>query len=159
MSILKKVADHATSEEGASRAYRALANWCDINNWIGSASWFRAEAKDELAHCMAFEEYAIDRGQISVVGPQKTLATMENARLVDAFTAALELEKKVMAELQTLSSNAHNEGDYDVVRFLQEYLAIGVKSIKDLEVHVSWLDRAGTDQAALQAFDREIATT
>lgn len=156
--ILNKIADHAGSEEGASRAYRALANWCDINNWIGSAKWFRGESREELDHCLAFEEYAIDRGQAVVVDGQKTLATMTSARLVDAFSAALELESKVMAELQSLSATAHKEGDYDAVRFLQKYLEIGTVSIKNLQVHVSWLERAGTDQAALQAFDRAIAT-
>lgn len=156
MGHLQDLADHATQEELAARAYRAMGNWCDVNSWVGSAKFFRAESSEEMHHCFAFDQYAIDRGAEASVQAQQLIVSAKGDKLIDKFIAALELEKKVFGQLQELSAKSAKAGDYDAVRFLQEYLKIGTTSIRDLQVHVETLHRAGDDAAALMEFDDHI---
>lgn len=153
-SVLSQIANHSSLEEFASRSYRDLANWCDLNDWVGAASFFRKESKEELDHCLAFEEYACDRGETVKMKAQEAIQQPDS--LLASFSSALFLEKSVLGALQVINTTAVLQHDGDVVRFLQKYLEIGVKSIKELTVIVTWLTRAGNDVAALQSIDRSL---
>ncbi len=157
-STIEMLAEHIASEELASRTYRYFQSWCGLNGWPGSEAYFMAESADELKHMQGFQSYVDDifpPGSPPPIGKQAEIDAPP-LRLIDCFSAALELEKKVMRELNAIGAQAVKEGDFDTLRFLQPYTQIGVESIRELTTFVQQLRLAGSDAAALLAFDHEI---
>lgn len=157
-TVLQMLADHIASEEKASRTYRYFQSWCGLNGWPGTESYFEAESKDELTHMQAFQSYVDDTWPNLKPPPldsQDAIAIPVNG-LVDCFTAALQLEKDVLAQLNAIGSQAVAESNFDVLRFLQRFTDIGIQSIRELTTYVQQLKLAGSDPAALLGFDSEI---
>jgi ferritin len=157
-NVVQMLADHIASEEKASRTYRYFQSWCGLNGWPGTEAYFMAESKDELTHMEAFQAYVDDVWpslKPPAVDSQDAIA-IPIVNLVDCFTAALQLEKDVLGQLNAIGSQAVTEGNFDVLRFLQRFTEIGVNSIRELTTYVQQLKLAGSDAAALLGFDSEI---
>lgn len=156
-SVLAAMAAHVNQEERASRIYRQLSAWCEWQSWVGSAALFRREAVEEQGHAQQWQDYVLDRGGMVSLASQEALTPGgPQDALLAPYQAALNAEQMILSMIEGLSSQAAEAGDWDAVRFMSAYTEAGVKQIRELTVWVAWLKRAGTDMAALQAFDRDI---
>jgi ferritin heavy chain len=111
----------------------------------GASKFFKKQSDDEREHADKLMKFQHDRGgHVNLQDIQKP-ARDEWGSLLEAFTAALELEKKVNQSLLDLHDLAGKRGDPHMTDFIEEtYLTEQVESIKELSDYVTQLKRCGT---------------
>ena len=153
------LSEHIASEELASRTYRFFKSWCGLNGWPGCEAYFLAESKDELEHMFAFQDYVDDRYPLLApppIGGQPEIV-LPPTSLLQCFTSALALERKVLEQINAIGRSAIDEADYDTIRFIQPFTKIGIESIRELTTFTQQLQIAGDSASALLQFDDEIS--
>lgn len=156
-STIEQISQHVASEELAARTYRYLASWCGVNGYDGSEAYFLAESADETKHLNEWQAYAVDRWEDMTPPPIGTQDEIDHeiTRLCDCYELALSLEKTVLNEINQIGKSAMNEGDLDVIRFVQPYTSVGVASIRELTSIVQQLDQL--DESHVVLWDQERA--
>ena len=153
-TILGKMAAHIAAEENASRIYRQFSAWCEQENWVGSAAFFRREAAEERQHAQEWQDYVLDRGGVVTIEP--AVAALQCASLLSAFWDALNLEQQVLVQIEQLQSEAASANEWDANHWMAKYAEAGRKQIRELTVMVARLKRLAGDPAGLDAFDQEL---
>jgi len=143
-------------EMSNARTYKALAGFFDDMNLVGFAKFMRKQEADEYDHHNRIYEYLADRNAHIVITelPRPALPALRNP--VDAFQAALELERRTSTEINTLAGLALDERDFVSFQFMDWLLAEQVEEEAKL---IEWLSKfaiAGDDPAALLALNREL---
>jgi len=149
------IASHVASEELAARTYRYLASWCGVNGYDGSEAYFLAESADESRHMVEWQSYTVDRWEDTTPPPIGEQGEIEHeiGRLADCYDLALGLEKTVLTQINEIGQSAMSEGDWDVIRFVGPYTAVGIASIRELTSIVQQLDQL--DDGHVVLWDQE----
>lgn len=120
-TLYKAFNDQVSLEVTASLVYRQLAIDMDAIDLPGIASWFRAQAEEEIVHANKFIDHMVDRDAHPVI---QTI-TLEGHRVdnvLDAFKASLAHEVKVSESIRALYRLAQQEGDIDAFPLLNWFV-------------------------------------
>lgn len=110
-----------TLELEASLVYRQLGIEMDMLDLPGMASWFRAQADEEVVHANKFIDHMTDRDahpRIQGIGG----VTAQAKTVLEAFQASLAHEEKVSEAIRSLYRLAQQEGDIDTLPLLNWFI-------------------------------------
>jgi bacterioferritin B len=133
--------DHVPSEFAASQAYLAAAVYYDDLTMPRMASFFYRQAIEERNHAMMIIRFLLDieeNATISGVAAPKT----GFADLVDPVRMALDQERKVTDQFNTLVSIARSENNFQGEQFLQWFLKEQVEEVSLMSDLLTVVERA-----------------
>jgi len=141
-----------TNELRANLAYIHLANSMDALGFDGFAAWFDRAAAEELTHAAKVRAYVRARGQAQVYAVQPI--SVEIKRPIEAFQAALGLERENTDQWQALAALARKVGDDATYGLILWFLAEQVESENTIAKIVQQL--TGADHGTLVLYDRQL---
>jgi ferritin len=155
--MLKALNEQINAEAFSSYLYLSMSAYCQANDLVGMASWFRVQALEELIHVGKFFDYILDRdGAVNltqIAGPE----TSWESPLV-AFEQALEHEQKITARIHKLVELASKEQDHTTHTFLQWFVNEQIEEESSVRQIVGQLRLVGKEGGGLYMVDRELGT-
>ncbi|CAM4211901.1 ferritin [Corynebacterium hadale] len=145
-----------TEEYLAAYLYRHLANEMTELGFDGAATWFIAQAQEEVEHAAKFTKHLQDRGQ-RVVLASIELDAPKIASLLEAFKASLEHEQKVTAEIRHIARVADEVGDLESRDTINWFLSEQVEEESSAQGIIDKLELVGNDGAGLLRIDEQLA--
>lgn len=142
----------------ASYVYMSMAYYFDRDDIAlhGIHNFFKKSSDEEREHAEKFMKYQNMRGGRVILQPVAKPSKDEWESPLDAFIAALELEKTVNATLLDIHGIANKHNDPQLCDFLEtNFLEEQVKSIKELSDYVAQLKRCGKGLGEIY-FDKEL---
>ena len=131
-SIQAALIDQANHELFAAHSYRAMAVWCDHQDYKGFAEFFSKQAAEELEHADKFIRHLLDRG----VMPK--LTGFENP--VTEFESLTSVAKQAQVMEQRNSANIHQ--CYEIALEVKDYPShpMLLELIEEQVEEESWAD-------------------
>ena len=105
----------------SSYLYYSIANFYEEKGLHGFASWFKAQAKEELEHADKFSTYLHDQNA-KVILKDVPKPKAEFADFKEPLTLQLAHEKKVTSAIFNLYSAAKEEKDYFTESFVKTFI-------------------------------------
>ncbi|MEB3372013.1 ferritin [Saccharopolyspora mangrovi] len=133
--------EQVKNEFTASQQYIAVAVWFDDNDLPRLASHFYKQALEERNHAMMIVQYLMDNS----IKPQ--IPAIEQVRndfseTRELVALALEQEREVTREIETLAKTAREEGDYTGEQFMQWFLKEQVEEVSQMSTLLNVVDRS-----------------
>jgi len=131
----------------ASYVYQSMASYFDRDDvaFPGVAGFFKKQSDEEREHADKLMKYQNQRGGRVVLQPVSKPTRDEWGSPLEAFVAALELEKTINQVLLDLHGISGRNNDPQLCDFLEsEFLEEQVKSINELSHFVTQLKRVGS---------------
>jgi len=125
------LAKQVQNEFNASHQYVALAVWFDNSDFPQLAKYFYRQAVEERNHALAIVQYLMDTDH-KVTIPSAGEVRNDFERVPELIELALEQEKEVKADIETLAKTAREEGDYVGEQFMQWFLKEQVEEISSM---------------------------
>ena len=146
MMISKKlntaICEQVGHEFEASLQYVGIATWFDVGNLPRLAAHYYKQAEEEREHAMKLVKYVVDTGgKVMLPALKAPKTTFKNAG--EAVGMALEWEKTVTAQINSLMDIAVKEGDYLAQHFLSWFVEEQLEEVTSAERMVSLVQRAG----------------
>lgn len=113
--------EQVTLELEASLVYRQLGIEMDMLDLPGMASWFRAQADEEVVHANKFIGHMTDRGSHPRIQQIDGVSAKADS-VLEAFEASLAHEEKVSEAIRNLYRLAQQEGDIDALPLLNWFI-------------------------------------
>lgn len=143
------------SEAMSSQLYLAMASWCDVSGYSGSAKFLYAHSDEERQHMLKLFQYINERSGQAVVPSLKQPPKAFNS-LTEVFSQILKHEVAVSSEINKLVDICLTEKDYTTNNFLQWYVSEQVEEERLAKQIVDKLNLIGNDKGGLYLFDREL---
>jgi ferritin len=125
MIISKKVEkalnEHLELEMAANYSYLAVASWCDVEGFEGTAKFFYKQSSEENTHFMKFFSYINEVGGHALV-PQLKAPKYHFKSISEAVEMALGHEQKVTKAIYKIITLAKAEGDHATEDFLRFFV-------------------------------------
>lgn len=139
-----------------ARTYKALAGFFDDMNLTGFAKFMKSQECGEIGHHNKFYEYLADRNAHIVITelPRPVLPLLRNP--VDAFQAALELERKTTIQIMALTRLSWDDNDLVSFAFMNWFLLEQIEEEKILIDIISKFAIAGDNAAAILDLNRDM---
>lgn len=145
------------TEAAASFLYLALASWCDMKGFEGSASFMYAQSEEERVHMLKLFRYINHSGGYAQT-PEITRKPADYQSLSQIFRIVYESEIKVTESVNELVDLCTRERDYATLNFIQWYVSeqheeeVLFKSILDK------IELVGEDGMGIFMFDQYMKT-
>ena len=143
-----------TQELFTSKAYLAMAYWCEVQNWSGYAKLFHQQAGEESVHAHKFFSFLVDRDVMPAIGSVGAPRT-DYTDLTSVAQAAYDLARANTKMIHAAYATACAEKDYATQVFLHGFIAEQVEE-------EAWTDklldktRLATCGGALFNLDRHV---
>lgn len=143
------------AEMFSSYLYLSMSAYCEMNNYLGAAKWFKLQSEEEWEHAMKFYKFVIDRGgkvQLKAIDqPQHDFKS-----LLGAFEETLVHEKKVTALINKLYEQALKESDYPTQIFLQWFITEQVEEEANAVAIIERIKMVGEKASSILWIDKEL---
>lgn len=143
------------NEFEASKAYLAMAAYCEHKSYGGFANFYLQQAEEERFHGMKIYYYLNDRGVHAKFTSNAELKT-EFSSILDTFESALIQEKAVTKSFYELTDLAWEEKEHATISFLKWFLDEQVEEEASFETHIDYLKRIQEDSNALFIYEKEL---
>lgn len=154
-NVFKAINTQINSELTASYAYLAMSAYCQRQNFVGAARWLRLQSQEEYMHAMKLLDFVLARG-----GEVELKAVPEPRRqfssIVEVFDHALEEERQVGRQIDSLYEMAFQEKAFAAVAELQWFLTEQVEEEKSAREIAGKFHLVAHDPASLLDLDREL---
>ena len=149
----KKRAQQALENELiAHLTYRQFSASMQRAGYFGASTFFDKESGDEMEHYKDWEEFMDDRGDMASV-PKTPGIYPKPSLLKTAFEEAYKME----LELGEFYEDFYEATDDATVKvFIHKYVDTQRKAVGEYGDLLARLERCGTNEAALLAFDAEL---
>ncbi len=141
----------------SSYIYLAMAAYLDDQDLDGMGHWMRMQAQEEHLHAMKIFDYMLERGArielFAVAAPPR-----EWDSPLAAFEGALEHEKYMTDNINTLVDLAISERDHATNNIMQWYVSEQVEEEANVENIVKKMKMMGDSGHGLFMMDRELAS-
>jgi ferritin len=128
-------------EFAASQQYLAIASYYDDETLPRLAAFFYAQALEERNHALMMVQYLLDAGaQAPIPGvdaPQNGFGDV-----VEPVALALDQEKRVTEQINTLAATARQEGDYSSEQFMQWFIKEQIEEVASMNDLLKVVTRA-----------------
>ncbi len=137
--------------------YLAMAAYLEDQDLEGMAHWMRMQAQEEYLHAMKIFDYMIERGARIELKPVAAPPKEWESPLA-AFEGALEHERYMTGNINTLADLAISERDHATNNILQWYVTEQVEEEANVDSIVKKLKMMGGGGHGLFMMDRELAS-
>ena len=128
-------------EFAASQQYLAIASYYDDETLPRLAAFFYAQALEERNHALMMVQYLLDAG---APAPIPGVAAPQNGfgDVVAPIALALDQEKRVTEQINTLAATARGEGDYSSEQFMQWFIKEQIEEVASMNDLLKVVERA-----------------
>lgn len=139
------------NEFNASQQYIALAVWFDSEDMPQLAKHFYRQAVEERNHALAIVQYLLDTDHhIEIPGTGDVRNDFSDP--IELIQLALDQEKEVARDIETLAKAARAEDDYTSEQFMQWFLKEQVEEISQMTTLLNIAHRANGNIFELERF-------
>lgn len=153
--LLDNMNEQYNFEIESAYIYKAMALWCEINNWNGYAHFFYKQEEEELEHADKLKDYLLEVGYNvklkAIAEPQSEFKSLE-----EIFELAYDHEKLVTSRIKELYKEARNVEDYASETLLSWYVTEQVEEEDSFSGHIERLERINGDISGLYIFNNEL---
>jgi len=153
--VIETINFQIKAEEESSRLYFAMANWCEVHGFAGSAAYLYEHANEERMHMTKLVKYLNERGAVAVTQaleePQNNWDSIQ-----DVFKDVLSHEELVTGLINNLFEVCMEEKDYLTSNFLQWYIQEQVEEEASARSVLDKLEMASSSQGGMFHFDKEM---
>ncbi|MFC7342453.1 ferritin [Saccharopolyspora griseoalba] len=143
--------DQVRNEFTASQQYIAVAVWFDDNDLPQLAAHFYRQALEERNHAMMIVQYLMDN-DVSPQIPAIEQVRNDFSETRELIALALEQEREVTREIETLAKTARDEGNYIGEQFMQWFLKEQVEEVSSMSTLLNVVDRAKGDLFSVETW-------
>ncbi len=144
-------------EANASSSYLAMASWCEIVGYRGSASFFYLQSNEERTHMLKFIHYLNNIGGSAII-PATTSPANTFKSLESIIRTALNNEQTVTKAIYNIVDIAQKEKDYSTHTFLDWFVNEQVEEEKKFETILQKFELIGRDKLAINEIDKILGT-
>lgn len=156
-SLAEAFNDQVNLEITAALVYRQLGIDMEAIDLPGIASWFRAQADEEMVHAYKFIDHMVDREAHPVIKDLELEGKTVSSAL-EAFEAALAHEQKVSEAIRELYRKAEAEGDLDSRPLLNWFVDEQLEEEATVSEIIARVKRIGNDGAGLLKLEEQLAS-
>jgi ferritin len=131
-------------ELAAHNQYLACAVYYDAQTMPQMAAFFYSQALEERAHAMMMVRYLLDT-DAEVIIPGVEAPTPKFGDVVEPVALALDHERQVTDQINTLIRIAREESDFASEQFLQWFIKEQVEEVASMTTLLNVAQRAGND--------------
>ncbi|GAA2334028.1 ferritin [Saccharopolyspora halophila] len=147
----KLLQEQVRNELTASQQYIAVAVWFDDNDLPQLAAHFYRQSLEERNHGMMIVQYLMDN-DITPQIPAIEQVRNEFSETRELIALALEQEREVTREIETLAKTARDEGNYLGEQFMQWFLKEQVEEVSSMSTLLNVVDRAKGDLFSVETW-------
>ena len=140
--------EQVAREFAASQQYVAIAVFYDAQTLPQLAAHFYRQAVEERNHAMMIVQYLLDAGE-AVVVPGIEAPRTSFGGLAEPVALALEQERRVTADITSLTALAREEGDLVGEQFLHWFLQEQREEISSMSDLLATVERAADSNILL----------
>lgn len=148
------VQQRVKNEEFNVKTYTAMANWCDLHGYEGSAKQWRKYAEDELQHKQWACQFLLDLNILPIESSQDQPQT-EFKGLPQIIALTYQREVQTTNECQELAKVSMEENDFLTFGLAQKYMNEQVEELAKAQMNIDKLEAFGDDPIALRLLDNE----
>lgn len=154
--VVEALNEQIKHELYAAYLYLSMMNHFEAESLGGFAHWMRLQAREELGHAMKLVDFLNDRGAtVELQAIDRPPQSFESPLAV--MRAALEHEREVTREIESIYDTALEERDYPAQVMLQWFVTEQVEEEKSALDIVDRLELAGDSGGALLVLDERLA--
>ncbi len=142
-------------EANASNHYLAMASWCEVTGYEGSAALLYQQADEERMHMQKIVRYMNGIG-VGAKIPAVKQPPVSYRSIEEIFKTALKNEQAVTKSFNKMTNVAQNDGDHATFTFLQWFVSEQVEEEKKMETILQKFKILGRDKIAIYEADRII---
>ncbi|MFN4122249.1 MAG: ferritin [Flavobacteriales bacterium] len=121
-SIEKALNEQIATEAGASFLYLAMASWCDMKGFDGTAAFLYKHSAEERMHMLKLFHYINNMGG-HAIAPEIKKTKTDYKTVSEIFDVLYKSEQKVTKSVSELVELCIKERDYSTHNFIQWYVA------------------------------------
>ena len=137
--------------------YLDMANFYSAKGLDGFSNWFEIQAREEQDHAMRIYGYLHDNSEpvtlAAIAAPDLHFSTLS-----EPLQAALEHEKYITGEINTIYAAATAVNDYRTVQFLDWFIAEQGEEEKNSSDLITKMELFGEDARTLYMLNSELAS-
>ena len=152
----KSLNDQIALEAAASNNYLAMASWCEVTGYQGSADYFYAQSDEERTHMLKVVHYLNDMGAIATISAIKAPSDSFKS-LEGILKTALKNEQTVTAAIHKMVEITQKEKDHSTYAFLEWFVNEQVQEETKFETLLQKFDLIGRDKLAINEIDKILA--
>lgn len=155
--IQKVLNDQIEMEGYASSYYMAMASWCELTGYDGTASFFYKQSDEERQHMLKIIHYLNGIGVAAQV-PKLRQPPSKFKSLESTLKTALQNEQIVTAAINKIVELAQKEKDHGTFNFLQWYVEEQRQEETKFEAILQKFDLIGRDKLAINEIDKQLGS-
>ncbi len=155
--MTKALNDQIVLESDASNSYLAMASWCEVTGYTGSANYFYAQSDEERTHMLKIVRYLNSLGTIAKI-PALKIPVISYKSLESLISTALKGEQSVTQAVHNMVEIAQKEKDHSTYVFLEWFVNEQVQEETKFETILQKFDLLGRDKLGVHEIDKFLAT-
>jgi ferritin len=149
--VVRLLNEQIGHEYAAHQQYVACAVYYDAETLPRLAGFFYRQALEERGHAMMIVQYLLDTdADVVVPGVQQPRSDFPD--IIGPIALALDQEKRVSEQFNTLAGAARSAGDYTSEQFLQWFIKEQIEEVATMGDLLRVAQRSGDDLAALEDY-------
>ena len=156
-NLIKALNNQIAMEASASNYYLAMASWCEITGYEGSASFMYQHSDEERLHMLKIIHY-LNEAVISAVIQAVKQPPASPKTLESVFKNALKNEQAVTKSINKMVEMAQKDKDHSTFSFLQWFVNEQIEEEKTFETILQKFDLLGRDKLAIYEIDKTMAS-
>jgi ferritin len=154
--LLRALNDQVNFEFYSEYSYLAMAAYCETQDMLGFANFFKVQAQEERFHAMKFYDYIYQMdGSVVFNGLEKPQGEFRD--VLDVFKHGFEHEKEVTRRIYNLMDIAVDEREHATISLLKWFIDEQVEEESSFNTIIKRLQRVIDSPAALYMLDEELA--
>ncbi len=154
--MIKALNEQINKEIFSGYLYLSMVSYFEEHSLDGFASWFKAQAQEELFHAMKIYDFVHEIGG-TVVLEAIEKPDIEWTSPLQIFEEGLEHEKFITASIHELVDLAQEEKHYPALDMLKWFVAEQVEEEANFSYHVDLLKMSGDKGSALLFMNSKMA--
>jgi ferritin len=146
-----KLNEQIANEFAAHQQYVACAVYYDSEALPQLAGFFYRQALEERDHAMMMVQFLLDTdSEVTVPGVEAPTARFED--VVAPIALALDQERRVSDQINTLAATAREAGDFTSEQFVQWFIREQTEEVATMSTLLRVAERSRADQAEIEDF-------
>jgi ferritin len=141
----------------AAYFYLSVSGYFEAKHLTGFAHWMKVQSQEEVSHALKFFNFLLQHGsRVSLLSIDQPPSDFQSP--LDAFSQALQNEKRVTSQIHHLYALALEEQNSDAQALLQWFIEEQVEEEESVSGVIEELKRVGEDADALLQLNKTLGT-
>lgn len=156
-TLQEMINEQVKNEFYAAYFYLSVSGYFEAKPLTGFAHWMKVQSQEEVSHAMKFFNFLLQHGsRVSLLSIDQPPSDFESP--LDAFSQALQNEKRVTSQIHHLYALALEEQNADAQVLLQWFIEEQVEEEESVSEVIEDLKRVGEDADALLQLNKTLGT-